>query len=56
MQNDAPLMNDTRAGKALSLVPEGTTITILDIQAGWAQVALPDGRKGWLQSSLIEKI
>jgi len=56
MQNDAPLMNDQHTGKAQNLIPEGTTVTILDQKAGWAQVRLPDGRSGWLQETLVNKI
>ena len=56
MQNDAPLMNPEQKGKPLSLVPEGTTVKITDEKTGWVEVSLPDGRKGWLQSNLIDKI
>jgi len=56
MQNDAPLMNEQHTGKAQNLVPEGTTVTILGTRTGWTQVRLPDGRTGWLQEGLINKI
>lgn len=56
MQNDAPLMNDQHTGKAQSLVPEGTTVTLLEQKGGWAQVRLPDGRVGWIQEGLVNKI
>jgi tetratricopeptide (TPR) repeat protein len=58
MENDAPLMNSEQKGKPLSLVPEGTTVKILDEKArpGWVEVSLPDGRSGWLQANLIDKI
>ncbi len=56
MQNDAPLMNSEQKGKPLALVPEATTVKINREKAGWAEVTLPDGRTGWLQLSLINKI
>ena len=56
MENDAPLMNNEQKGKPLSLIPEGTTVKILDEKAGWVEVSLPDGRSGWLQGNLINKI
>lgn len=56
MQNDAPLMNAEHKGKPLALVPEGTTVKILDEKAGWVEVSLPDGRSGWLQENLTDKI
>ena len=56
MQNDAPLMNSEQKGKPLSLVPEGTTVKILGEKTGWVEVALPDGRSGWIQQNLIDKI
>jgi len=56
MQNDSPLMNAEHKGKPLALVPEGTTVKILDEKMGWAEVTLPDGRSGWVQQNLIDKI
>lgn len=56
MQNDAPLMNNELRGKALALVPEGTTVKIKSEKAGWAEVRLPDGRTGWLQLDVLTRI
>jgi hypothetical protein len=56
MENDAPLMNGEQKGKPLVLVPEGTTVKILNEKGGWIEVSLPDGRIGWLQKDLIDKI
>jgi len=56
MQNDAPLMNSDLKGKPLILVPEGTTVKMVSEKPGWVEVTLPDGRNGWLQQSLLEKI
>lgn len=56
MFNDAPLMNPDLKGRPLTLVPEGTTVRILDKKDNWAEVRLPDGRTGWIQQSLMEKI
>jgi tetratricopeptide (TPR) repeat protein len=56
MQNDAPLMNNEQKGKPLILVPEGTTVKIQTEKGTWAEVALPDGRSGWIELNLINKI
>jgi len=56
MENDAPLMNAEQKGKPMSLVPAGTTIEIKNEINGWAEVLLPDGRNGWLQENVLNKI
>ncbi len=56
MVNDAPLMAKDLSGKPLVIVPEGTTVTIGDTKSDWIEVVLPDGRKGWMQLNLINKI
>ena len=56
MQNDAPLMAMEQKGKPLSLVPEGTTVKILTVKGDFAEVTLPDGRRGWMQQSWLAKI
>ncbi len=56
MQNDAPLMNNEQKGKPLALIPEGTTVKIVEEKTTWVEVTLPDGRNGWLQQSLINKL
>ena len=56
MFNDAPLMNPTLKGRPVTLIPEGTTIKILNTKDTWAEIRLPDGRIGWLQMNLMEKI
>jgi hypothetical protein len=56
MQNDAPLMNAEQKGKPLSLIPEGTTVRVKGSKGEYVEVSLPDGRVGWLQQSLINKI
>lgn len=56
MVNDAPLMNSEQKGKPLALIPEGTTVKIRHDNGSWIEVALPDGRTGWLQQTAIEKI
>jgi hypothetical protein len=56
MQNDTPLMNNEIKGKPLALIPEGTTVKIKGEKGTWTEVALPDGRTGWLQQNLIDKI
>ena len=56
MLNDAPLMNADMKGKPLSLIPEGTTVKINNTRGEYVEVILPDGRRGWVQQSLINKI
>jgi len=55
MQNDAPLLTEQK-GKTQSLVPEGTTVKVKDMDGNWTEVQLPDGRNGWMQASLLNKI
>ncbi len=56
MFNDVPLMPPTLKGRPITNIPEGTTVKILDTKDMWAEVRLPDGRIGWLQMNLMEKI
>ena len=56
MQNDAPLMAMEQKGKPLSLIPEGTTVKIKSIKGDFAEVTLPDGRSGWMQQNVLNKI
>ncbi|MBC7554747.1 MAG: tetratricopeptide repeat protein [Taibaiella sp.] len=56
MQNDAPLMNAELKGKPLSLLPEGTTLKINATRGDYAEVTLPDGRKGWVQLTWLVKV
>ena len=36
------------ANKIVALLRPGTQVTLIEEEAGWAEVALEDGRKGWL--------
>ena len=56
MQNDTPLLTSILQGKSITQIPEGTTIAIIDEKDNWLEVRIPDGRVGWIQQSLIEKI
>ncbi len=56
MQNDTPLLNANLQGKPITQIPEGTTIAIVDEKDTWLEVRIPDGRIGWIQQSLVEKI
>ena len=56
MQNDSPLMPPDLHSKPITQLPEGTTIEVLDEKDSWVEVRIPDGRVGWMQLSLIEKI
>lgn len=56
MQEGAPMMREPKYGKSMSLIPEGIKVHINEQKGNWYEVALPDGRTGWLQESAIEKI
>ncbi len=57
MQNDAPLMNlEQKGGKPMSLIPEGTTVKISALKGEFAEVTLPDGRKGWVEQTWLNKV
>lgn len=57
MQNDAPLLNpEQKSTKPLSLLPEGTTVKVSAVKGDYAEVTLPDGRRGWIQLNWINKI
>lgn len=56
MVNDAPLMGAGLRGKPLIMVPEGTSVRILSVKGEYMEVSLPDGRKGFLQSAVVNKI
>lgn len=42
--------------KDLYLLHEGTKVEVLDVMGDWSNVALIDGRQGWIPTSDIEKI
>ena len=56
MQHDAVFTLEASNGKAVSFIPEGTTVSIEDEQKEMLQVVLPDGRKGWMNKQLVEVI
>jgi len=56
MQPDAPLTNSRGNSKPQTLVPEGTTVKIEQVQEGWMEIVLPDGRKGWMHKSYLSVI
>ncbi|MBR0531099.1 MAG: tetratricopeptide repeat protein [Bacteroidales bacterium] len=43
-------------GKDLFVIHEGTKVKILDNVGDWQNIALADGRQGWIESSAIEII
>ena len=45
-----------RAATELFVLHEGTKVSIGHEIAGWAEVRISDGRKGWVENSRIEKI
>ena len=45
------------SGKDLFILHEGTKVTVTDnVMKDWKEIRLPDGRKGWVENSLIEII
>ena len=45
-----------RAATELFVLHEGTKVSIGHEMAGWAEVRISDGRKGWVEQSRIEKL
>lgn len=56
MTEGAPMMAEPKHGKSLSLIPEGTTVETTGTQADWCEIKLPDGRTGWVQQNVLERI
>ena len=57
MLNDTPLNpSDSRNLKAVCQMPEGTVLTILQEKDNLLQVRIPDGRTGWVQATVVERI
>jgi hypothetical protein len=56
MSANVPLMGNDLKGKPALLIPEGTTVKLLSKKDSWREVRLPDGRTGWLQENMLEKI
>ncbi len=56
MQNDAPLLNTDLKGKPMSLLPEGTTVKVRGSKGEYAEVIVPDGRRGYVLQSWLTKI
>ncbi len=56
MQNDAPLLNTEMKGKPMSLLPEGTTVKVKGTKGEYAEVIVPDGRRGYVLQSWLVKI
>lgn len=56
IMKEAPLMAKPEYGSSKSRIPEGTKVDICGKKSSWYEVTLPDGRTGWIQNTLIEKI
>jgi tetratricopeptide (TPR) repeat protein len=57
LQPGANFMEEPRAsGKVLGTLPEGTIIEINQQQGQFMNVKLPNGREGWILSSVAEKV
>lgn len=56
MLNNATFKLQPDATKNSSLIPEGTKVTIEQKKSSWAEVILPDGRKGWMEADVLTKI
>ncbi len=56
-ENDAPLLDAQKGGgKPAALLPEGTTVHIINEAGDWLEVRLPDSRTGWVQTSHVTKV
>lgn len=56
MHADVPFFSTPQSRKAQSLVPEGTTVKWKSETENWVEVALPDGRRGWMEKKMLIKI
>lgn len=53
MQPDTELHEQKNDTKSIGLLPEGTVVTINDMDSLLVKVALPDGRSGWISKKAI---
>lgn len=56
MKEGSSFMKQPKFGNSQSLIPAGTKVQVSKEQKSWMEVALPDGRIGWLQKMDVEKI
>ena len=56
MDNNAAFKLQPDVSKTSSLIPEGTKVTILHKRSSWAEIILPDGRKGWMNTEVLTNI
>lgn len=56
MSMDAPMFAAPKQSKPQNVVPEGTTVELLNENNGWVEIKLPDGRAGWMERELLAKI
>lgn len=56
MRPDTLLMADPQTGKNMSLLPEGTKVSILGRKKGSTEIKLGDGRTGWVADTAIAVI
>jgi drug/metabolite transporter superfamily protein YnfA len=55
-QNEVPLMTASLTGKPITTLPEGTTVTVVNTLGIWVEVRLTDGRTGYVQDVLLERV
>lgn len=57
MSSAAPIKSSPdRAATDLFVLHEGTSLTLGESIDGWVEIRIADGRKGWIESSRIERI
>lgn len=56
MQEGAPVHASRRDGKALYYLPEGYVVNIVEQGADRMAVVLPDGSRGWMAASQLERV
>lgn len=57
LQEQTPILDQPKAGGRISgNVSEGTTVHLIESQAGYEHIELPNGRRGWVLKASIEKI
>ena len=45
-----------KQGKDLFIIHEGTKVRILELMGAWGRIELADGRQGWIEATLAERI
>ncbi len=56
MTDGTQLMNNSKQGKSIGNIPEGTTVEINNETGALTEITLPDGRSGFVEKNSLTKI